>query len=216
MNLSRKIRWLIFTALGVYTLVVAAVEFFISPTAVRHFLTDIVSTCPDYGHLPFFAINTSLSAFFLWAGAVLFLVAWRCLTPAETGGREELFLFSQVVIFFYLGCDDLFIMHEGLSDQLGFKDWMFFGILGCLEAAALLFWGRIFCRGRKALLDIVLAGGFFTLMLMVDTVLPYGFPMHLSIEDLAKLWSAFFLFKFAWDTCAEKIDCLKGNQIENT
>jgi hypothetical protein len=88
-------------------------------------------------------------------------------------------------------------------------------LLGGLEAGALLRFGRIFCRNRKALLDIVLAGGFFCIMLLVDTVLPYGFPMHLSIEDLAKLWSAFFLFKFAWDTCSEKIDRLKGNEIEN-
>jgi hypothetical protein len=148
--------------------------------------------------------------FFLWAGAVLFLVAWRCLKPEETGGREELFLIFQAILFFYLGCDDRFLIHEGLSDQLGFKDWMFFGLLGCLEAGALFFWGRIFCRGRRAMLDIVLAGGFFTLMMLVDTVLPYGFPMHLSMEDLSKLWSAFFLFKFSWDTCTAKIDRLKG------
>ncbi len=215
MNLTRKIRWLIFIALGVYTLLIAAVEFFISPSVARHFLTDIVSTSTDYSHLPLFAINTSLSVFFLWTGAVLFLMAWRCLKPEEPGGREELFLVSQMIMFFYLGCDDRFLIHEGLSGQLGFKDWIFFGILGCLEAGALVFWGRIFCRGRKALMDIVLAGGLFSLMMLVDTVLPYRFPMRLSIEDLAKLWSAFFLFKFAWDTCSEKIDRLKGNEIEN-
>ncbi|MCC7300500.1 MAG: hypothetical protein IT583_05425 [Verrucomicrobia bacterium] len=210
MNLSRKIRWVLFTTLGVYTLLVAGVEYFFSPSAARYFLTDIVSTCPDYSHLPLYAINTSLSVFFLWTGAVLFLVTWRCLKLEEIGGREELFLVSQMIMFFYLGCDDRFLIHEGLSDHLGFKDWMFFGILGCLEAGTLVFWGRIFCRGRKAVLDIVLAGGFFSIMLVTDVMLPYEFPMHLSIEDLAKLWSTFFLFKFAWDTCSEKIDRLKG------
>jgi hypothetical protein len=215
MNLSGKIRRIVFFTLGVYTLAIAAIEFFVSPRAVRYFLTDIVSTCPDYSHLPLFAINTSLSVFFLWTGAVLFLMAWRCLKPEETGGREELFLVSQMIIFFYLGCDDRFLIHEGLSDQLGFKDWMFFGIMGTLEAFFLLYYGRIFSRGRRILWDIVLAGGFFSIMFLTDVIVPYSVKMHLSVEDLSKLWSAFFLFRFAWDTCGAKIDRLKGNQIEN-
>jgi len=41
-------------------------------------------------------------------------------------------------------------------------------------------------------------------------ILPHDMFMRLSIEDLAKLWSAVFLFKFAWDICIEKIDALKG------
>lgn len=214
MTLTRKMHRIIFTALGVYTLGIVAVEFFISSRVVRYFLTDIVSTCPDYGHLPLYAINTSLSVFLLWAGAVLFLMAWRCLREQDLGGREELFLVSQMLIFFYLGCDDRFLIHEGLSDQLGFKDWMFFGIMGSLEAFFLLYFGRIFSRSRKALIDIVLAGFFFGIMFMVDVVLPYGVRMHLSVEDLAKLWSAVFLFKFAWDTCSEKIEKLKGTSHE--
>lgn len=215
MTLSRKLSWIAYSALAAYTLAVAAVEFFVSPRAARYFLTDISSNCPDYGHLPLYAVNTSLSVFFLWAGAVLFLMAWRCLNPEEAGGKEELFLVSQMLIFFYLGCDDRFMIHEGLSDRLGFKDWLFFGVLGGLEAGFLLFWGNIFSRSRKVLTDVILAGVLFGIMFATDVVLPYGFPMHLSIEDLAKLWSAFFLFKFAWDTCAEKIDRLKGLQLEN-
>jgi len=215
MTLSRKLKRTVYLALGVYTVAVAAVEFFVSSRAARHFLTDIVSTGSDYSHLPLYAINTSLSVFFLWTGAVLFLMAWRCLKPQDHGGSEEIFLISQMIIFFYLGCDDRFLIHEGLSDALGFKDWLFFGIMGALEAFFLLFYGKIFCRGRKALTDIVLAGFLFCIMFAADIVLPYGGRMHLSIEDLAKLWSAFFLFKFAWDTCTEKIDTLKGCKLEN-
>jgi hypothetical protein len=48
-------------------------------------------------------------------------------------------------------------------------------------------------------------------MMFADVILPYNMFMRLSIEDLAKLWSAVFLFKFAWDTCTEKIDALKGD-----
>jgi hypothetical protein len=210
MTLTRKIQRIIFGALGVYTLAIAAVEFFGSQRAARYFLTDVVSTCPDYGYLPLYAINTSLSVFLLCAGAVLFLMAWRCLREQERGGREELFLVSQMLIFFYLGCDDRFMMHEGLSDTIGFKDWMFFGILAVLEGFFLLVPGRLFQRGGKALLSIFLAGGFFGLMMFFDVILPHDMLMRLSIEDLAKLWSAVFLFKFAWDTCAEKIDKLKG------
>jgi hypothetical protein len=216
MELVRKIRKLVFAALGVYTLAIASIEFFCSAKAVRYFLTDIVSTCPDYSHLPLYAINTSLSVFFLWTGAVLFLMAWRSLMPGAAGSREEVFLISQMILFCYLGCDDRFLIHEGLSNHLGVKDWMFFGVLGMLEAFFLIRYGKIFCRRRKILQDVVLAGFFFGVMFMTDIVIPYSVPMHLSIEDLAKLWSAFFLFKFAWDTLAEKIDCLKGNQIENT
>lgn len=205
---------IIFSALGVYTLVIAAVEFFGSPRIVRYFLTDIVSTNPDYSHLPFYAVNTSLSVFFLWAGAVLFLMAWRCLRDQDHGGGEELFLVSQMLMFFYLGCDDRFLIHEGLSDQLEFKDWMFFGIMGSLEAFFLLYFGRIFSRSRKVLVDIVLAGFFFSIMFMIDIVVPYNVKMHLSGEDLSKLWSAVFLFKFSWDTCSEKIEKLKGSLNE--
>jgi hypothetical protein len=215
MTLTRKIQRIVFSALGLYTLAIAAIEFFGSSRAVRYFLTDIVSTCPDYGHLPFYAVNTSLSVFFLWAGAVLFLMAWRCLREQDLGGREELFLVSQMLIFLYLGCDDRFLIHEGLSDRLGFKDWMFFGIMGSLEAFFLLWFGRIFSRSRKVLIDVFLAGFFFSIMFMIDIVVPYGIKMHLSIEDLAKLWSAVFLFKFAWDTCSEKIETLKGLAREN-
>jgi hypothetical protein len=210
MNLLHKIRKLAFAALMLYTLAIASVEWFVSSRAARYFLTDVISTCPDYSHLPLYAVNTSLSVFFLWAGAVLFLMAWRCLKPVDICGREEIFLVSQMLIFFYLGCDDRFLIHEGLSDQLGFKDWMFFGAMGSLEAFFLLYYGRVFSRSRKVLIDIVLAGFFFGIMFGVDVVVPYNIKMHLSIEDLAKLWSTVFLFKFAWDTCSEKIEMLKG------
>jgi hypothetical protein len=116
-----------------------------------------------------------------------------------------------MLIFFFLGVDDRFMMHEGLSDTVGFKDWIFFGILGGLEAYCLLVQGRLFQRGRKALLNIFIAGVFFGLMMFADVFLPHNMVLRLSIEDLSKLWSAFFLFKFAWDTCAEKIERLKGN-----
>jgi hypothetical protein len=215
MKLSRKLQWLFFSGLTVYTLAVAAVEFFVSQRAARYFLTDMISNSPEFGHLPFFAVNTSLSVFFLWAGAVLFLMAWRSLTPEEYGGKEELFLVSQLLIFFSLGADDRFLIHEGLSDTLEFKDWIFFGILGALEAYCLLVPGRLFQRGFKALCDIFIAGSFFGLMMLADVILPHNMVLRLSIEDLAKLWSAVFLFKFAWDTCTEKIDSLKGSQIEN-
>ncbi len=215
MTLSRKIQWIVFSALGVYTLSIAAVEFFVSPRAARYFCTDIISTCPDYRHLPLYAINTSLSVFFLWAGAVLFLMAWRCLKQEEYGGNEEIFLISQMLMFFYLGCDDRFLIHEGLSDTVGLKDWMFFGLMGALEAVFLFCYGKLFSRSRKVIIDVVLAGIFFGIMFAVDIVVPYNMKMHLSIEDLSKLWSAVFLFKFAWDTCVEKIEKLKGSCIEN-
>jgi hypothetical protein len=193
-----------------YTLMVAAVEFFGSQRAARHFLTDIESRCPEFGSWPLYASGTSFSVFLLWAGAVLFLLSRSCLKPSERNSNEGIFLVSQALMFLFLGFDDRFMLHEGLSDSIGFKDWIFFGILGGLEAGFLLFYGKIFCRGRKALLDIFLAGGFFGLMMFADVLLPYNMILRLSIEDLAKLWSAAFLFKFAWDTCMEKINTLKG------
>jgi hypothetical protein len=211
MKRTERFSFYLYPLLIGYTLIVAATEFFGSQRAARHFLTDVVSPCPEFGHLPLYASNTSFSVFLFWAGAVLFLVARSCLKPPERGGREEIFLVSQALIFFFLGFDDRFMMHEGLSDTIGFKDWLFFGILGALEGFCLLVPGRLFQRGGKALLNIVLAGGFFGLMMFADVILPHDMFMRLSIEDLAKLWSAVFLFKFAWDICAEKIDALKGS-----
>lgn len=214
--MKKQLAPFLYALLAVYTLAVACVEFFISQRAARHFLTDIYSNCPDFGHLPLYAVNTSLSVFFLWAAAVVFLMARNGLKSEERSGREGLFLTSQAVIFIFLGFDDRFMLHEWLSDTIGFKDWLFFGILGALEAYFLLVPGRLFQRGPRTLLNIVLAGGFFGLMMFADVILPHNMVLRLSIEDLAKLWSAVFLFKFAWDICAEKINALKGSGHEGS
>jgi hypothetical protein len=214
MDISKTIRVSGFGLLTAYTLTVASVEFFGSQRAARHFLTDISSVCSDFGHMPLYASNTSFSVFLLWTGAVLFLLARNCLKSSDRGGQEDVFLVSQALIFFFLGFDDRFMMHEGLSETIGFKDWIFFGLLGALEGVCLLVPGRLFQRGGKALFNICIAGTFFGLMMFADVILPYNMLMRLSIEDLAKLWSAAFLFKFAWDICAEKIDALKGEPYD--
>ena len=215
MDILRKIRNISLVTLVVYSTIMICINWFWPASCVRYFLTDIVSSSAEYEFLPLYAVNTSLSVFLLWAGAVLFMMAWRCLPAEECGGREETFLVSQMLIFFYLGCDDRFLIHEGLSDTLGMKDALFFGALGLLELFFLLRFGRLFSRSRKIMIDVILAGFFFGIMFLADVVMPYRMKMHLSIEDIAKLWSAVFLFKFAWDTCSEKIERLKGTVNES-
>ncbi len=197
-------------------MVISAVALFSSEYAVRYFLTDLVSTCPNYSYLPFFGINTTFSVFLLWAGAVLFLAAHRCLKTAGTDSKEELFLVSQFLMFLYLGCDDRLLIHERLSDTIGMKDALFFGALGLLELFFLLRWGKLLTRPLRQIVDVLIAGFFFCAMVAADVLLPYNFQPRLALEDLSKLWSAVFLFKFAWDVCIEKIESLKKTSYENS
>lgn len=210
MDIFKKLRVLGFSLLVGYTAVMAAVGFFMPHGQLRYFMTDIECAHTEFAAVPLYAVNTTLSVFLLWAGAVLFAMSWRCLRLKELGGKEEVFLVSQALIFFYLGCDDRFLIHEALSETIGMKDVLFFGFLGMLELFFLVYFGRILERSRRVQIDVFLAGFFFGIMFMTDVFVSYTFSMHLALEDLAKLWSAVFLFKFSWDTCAEKIWMLKG------
>lgn len=210
------LRRLFFPALVLYSIVLSAVALFSSENVIRYFMTDLVSTCPNYSYLPFFGINTTFSVFLLWAAALLFLLAQRCLKRTGKDSAEELFLVSQFLMFLYLGCDDRLLIHERLSDTVGMKDALFFAGLGLLELFFLLRWGKLPARSLRQIADVLAAGFFFCVMVAADVLLPHNFQPRLAIEDLAKLWSAVFLFKFAWDVCIEKIETLKKGAYESS
>ncbi len=46
----------------------------------------------------------------------------------------------------------------------------------------------------------MIAGFISGLAAGVDFLMPLNFPVRLSLEDLLKLWGAFFFLLFAWET----------------
>ncbi len=188
--------WLRFSALGMmafYSLVLIVIEVRTSQDHVRHYFTDIE------GPVRLFAINTTLSAFLLWACALIFCVVLLVIRGAAGKGRERRFCVSQIAIFGYLGADDRFLLHEQLSDLVPLHDTMILVGVGLLEAAALAWWGDLMNRSGRARFYLALAAILFLAMAAIDAFLPSELTLRLSFEDLSKVWAALFLFLFSWE-----------------
>ncbi|MCP4210963.1 MAG: hypothetical protein GY764_05730, partial [Halieaceae bacterium] len=63
--------------LVIYSLVMLAIEANTSQAFVRNYFSDIE------GEAPFYGINTSISVFFLWATALLFVISHCYLEKSE-------------------------------------------------------------------------------------------------------------------------------------
>ncbi len=200
-------RFLIFAMalLGAYSVGLVVVELQTSQDFVRNFFTDIE------GPVPFFAINTTLSVFLLWATALMFLASIACMDSRPEMASSRWFFFSQVLVFTYLGCDDRFKLHENLAWRLETWDHYVLITVGLGEVALLWFLGRRFLQGR-ARLFLILACLLFAVMLFFDAVAPHFMPLRLSLEDLAKTWSSLFFFLFAWEIFFDRVRALAGTR----
>jgi len=189
-------------ALGGYTLALLLFEWRTSQEAVRFFFQDI------YGDTLLKGLNTTICVAFLWGACLLFGVTAWCCRQRSGQEREGLFAISQVLVFFYLACDDRFQIHERIGRQLGVEDAYILVGVGLIEV--LLLW-RLGGFGRRAVTQrrtVLLAGGLFAAMAFVDAVLPSGLRLRLSVEDLLKTWSCAALLLFAWQTCRTQIAAL--------
>jgi len=182
--------------------------------AVRRFFADITDPSPK-GY-PFYAVNTTISVFLLWSYALLFAVGLSLTPDGPEHKRERKFAWSQIILFIYLGMDDRFLFHEGLHDYYGVHEALLFGFLGMSQMYFLLDYGNILQRSRKNMILLFWAGFFFAIMFIADIFMDNDAYMRLSVEDLAKTWSAVFLFLFAWNACHEKIQALKDPQKAQT
>jgi hypothetical protein len=204
-------RIILFSLLILYSLALLYVEWRFGQPVVRHFFTDIdgihKSVIP---HFPFYGINTTLSAFTLWATALLFAIGLLIIDPIQKL-QEWRFFISQIVMFTYFGFDDRFMIHEALYHG----DLILTG-LGFIELCCLILWGQLKTRPRQALLYLYVGVVWAVIMLSVDLILPSRLPLRLAGEDLAKLWGVVCLFFFAWEILMENIFTFKESNMPTT
>jgi len=185
----------------------------------RYFFTDLAGPA-DQSHLIFYGLNTTLSVWLQWSCALLFAVRLWLLGDRREPLTFKLFLIGQMIFFLYLGTDDRFMLHERIEEIWGLQDYLLLSIFGLGEIVLLATWGRAEVLQRRsgaavgvgrvlwdrpALVLLLSAGGAFALMLGLDTFGPEQAAWRLAAEDLAKTWSAFFLFGFAWLVCRRRV-----------
>jgi len=189
----------LFTLLAVYSLVLIGIESCTSQDFVRNFVCDVE------GPVPFYAVNTTLSVFLLWATALLFGVCWACVRDRPEMRRDALFYLSQVVVFAGLGIDDRFKLHEHLAWRLGIADHFLLVAAGVVEVLLLVTLGRQLVFRRRPMKWLAAAAVCFLIMTFFDAVYPHDAFLRLSLEDIAKTWSGVFFCLFAWRLMAERI-----------
>ncbi len=194
--------------LAVYSLALVYLEVTVSQEYVRRFVGDIE------GPSRFYALNTTLCVFLEWGTALLFLVCATAVGPRPGWSREIPFYLSQAALFAYLGFDDRFRMHETIGVVLGINDAYVLLALGLIEAALLLFLGRIWERSRRLRGYFAAAGLCFAVTVAIDAFVPRELVPRLSLEKLTKTWGALFLFLFAWESLRTKIEALKESARE--
>lgn len=203
-------RIFLFTLLTLYSFVLLYLEWRFGQSLVRHFFTDINDMYRSpIPHIPFYGINTTLSAWMLWTTALLFAISLSMLDPVKES-EEKRFFISQIVFFAYFGFDDRFMVHESLYHG----DLLLAG-LGFIELYCLIFWGRLLTRPRQALIYLYAGIAWAIVMLSIDFLLPSRLPLRLSGEDLAKLWGIVCFFFFAWEILMSKIFAFRETQKES-
>ncbi len=190
--------------LAIYSLVMLAIEANTSQAFVRNYFADIE------GEAPFYGINTSISVFFLWATALLFVISHCYLEKSEQNRTRGLFYLSQIAFFAYLGLDDRFKIHEGIGWRMDIADHYILMVAGVGQLVALLLWGRSTLEERRTFRYLCLGGALSVAMLAVDALGPEMMFMRLSIEDLCKTWASFFFFLYSWAAMHERLNVRVG------
>lgn len=192
----KRFFWFLIAMLFFYSIGLGLIELLLGQGAVRHFFTDITS--PKNPSVMFYAINTTLTVFLLWATALLFII--RCVVDSGVLKKERFFFVSQSVIFFVLGVDDRFLIHEQIGQKTGIEDAFILLAIGVMELGFLFTLGRELLRKPAILFPLLFGGGFFFIMVVIDAFVPSRTPLRLSAEDLTKLWACFCLFLYGWNT----------------
>jgi hypothetical protein len=179
-------------ALSIYSGVLLALEFFNSQAYVRNYFTDII------GPVKFYAINTSISVFFLWGTGLLFFVALSFL-GANSDYKDKLLFLSQGLVFGYLGMDDRFCLHEAIGNKIHLSDHYVLLFVGGVEVGLLLLLGWKYLQKPRVLVPLVGGSILFGLMTIVDGFFPLEMVLRLSMEDLLKTWAGFCFLIFSYE-----------------
>lgn len=203
-----KIKILLFFCLILYSIALLTIEFLTSQDFVRNFFTDIE------GPVPFYAINTSLSSLLFILTGILFFISHQLIDKTSKNKKELWFYVTQILIFLYLGLDDRFMFHEKMNYYIGIDGDIVLGLLVLIESFVLVYLGNIPERNVNTKISLLLAGIFTFLMLLFDHLIPQKMVLRLSIEDLAKTWSCFFLLIFSWNILSNNIKQIKEIRSE--
>ena len=196
----KKIAWLMFAALGAYSVGLIGIELCTSQDYVRHYVSDVE------GPVRFYAVNTTLSVFMLWATALLFGVGLWCATGANERWQTRWFLASQIAIFAWLGLDDRFRIHEYVAEHAGIGDHYVLIAVGIVEILCLTLLGWQIIMRRAVLIWLAAASVLFAVMLFFDAVVPHDALLRLSVEDVTKTWAALCFCLFAWKILSQQIE----------
>jgi len=191
--------------LAIYSIMLIFVELWTTQEYVRNYFTDIS------GPVFFYAVNTSLSVILFFATALMFSI---CLVMSEKVPNltiEQKFYISQVVLFVYLGLDDRFLIHDLVLPHVGINGDYVLAVLAVLEGMILLKLGNVLNKNKPTKTYFFLAVLFGLLMFIADLLLPPELVLRLSMEDLCKAWTAFFLLLFAWAHFEKELKQLKSS-----
>jgi len=189
--------------LTIYSVALLYAELKFSQDYVRNYFTDIT------GPVRFYAVNTTLTTFLLWAIALIFYISMICVDEVDSKKKTLIFYTSQIFLFLYLGLDERFGIHEGLGVITGIEDGFIVLGFGLLEIGLLGCLGDLGKRPRRVKLYLYVAAALFAIMVLIDVFLPPRTILRLSIEDLSKTWAGVFLFMFALEICYGHIFHLK-------
>lgn len=162
-----------------------------SQNYVRQYFSDIE------GDVPFFAINTTLSVFFL-AGACLLLLFLATNLSEGAPARSRLFLVVQAGIFLLLALDDRFQLHEAIAYRVGIGDHYILGVWASLQVANLLLLCRLPLINVTTAILFAGAVAFFAVMMVFDIWVAHDGVLRLSVEDLSKTWATALFLAAAW------------------
>ena len=152
--------------------------------------------------------STTLSYTLFIISSVLFLIStYLVKLNKEIENRSEIYFYiSQVLIFLYLGIDDRFYFHERLYHHIGVPGDGIIILIGIVELIILFTIGRITERNSSIKNSFYLMCLFAFFMILIDLLVPENMLLRLSLEDLSKTWSAFFVSRFAWLILSENIN----------
>jgi hypothetical protein len=205
----RPLHYVIFSLTMIYTITIMVIEWKTSQDFVRNFLGDI-----QQGQILFFGINTVFSTFLLWATALLFAISLLCIDQ-QRERREYWFFWSQIVMFFSLGFDERFMVHERVGRWFNMEDAYLLLAAGLVELLLLVRLGALRQRTPSALTFLFLGALMFGVMIIVDGFFPSQMVLRLSMEDLAKFWGCLFLYLFAWEVLRQHLERLKANRLKS-
>lgn len=197
----RKVRWIAPFLLLIYSGGMLYADIFISREFARYFFTDIGQPyrlgyfAPADGFIGY-GINTSLSLLMLSCAAT-FLLFCSVSNKKNLDDRSKFFL-SQSIVLYYMAIDDRFMIHERFSDNFHVSSsWVF---LALIMVYALIYarWFREEYFTFSMFKSLSYAALLFSLMIVVDEMVDGAIAGRLAIEDLAKVWSGYFLLRFSW------------------